>query len=264
MTRYSWHHVHVVHDNWHEAAEWHAQHSNVRREDWEHPAHKRYRSEVMRSVDNLVLIQQTQHSEIPKEGGIDSLGISVEDLSESVREWTLHGGHVLEVLNDCALVLDPWGLRCELVESDSDDGSSYQHVNVATERPVELAEWYLRHLGGEFVKFQPDTERVCISYDSMNVVFMRPRASYPLSATSVRHIDHLGWFASDFHVACDELQSAGVVFPASALRGNPNPPPRHGPRTPAFAEDPCGNWFELVGVPEDRLDYVKHKQWEID
>lgn len=264
MTKtYPWHHVHVVIEDWHEAAKWHEEHTGAQNVSWDHRAHRGYKSEVLRSASNLVLVQKRQHSPEPTRAEIDSLGLVVEDLPQFTDKWTDGGGRVISRGEGIVLASDPWGLRCEFVEQVPPGEVGYSHVNIATAEPSSLLAWYEQHLGGERGICEWDADRLVLHYDTLQLVFMQPRAAEAISdATAVRHLDHLGWYTDDLHATCEEMIANGVKFPENGLGGRPNPPSPDGPRTPAFAEDPCGIWIELVGLRQDvSLQTVKNDAW---
>jgi hypothetical protein len=63
----------------------------------------------------------------------------------------------------------------------------------------------------------------------------------PISSTGERIIDHLGWYTEDLDTTFHQLSTNSVHFPVL--------PREFGPVRLAFAEDPCGNWIELLEPP---------------
>jgi len=204
---------------------------------------------MLRAGPNLVLVQEHQHSAEPGNAKIDSIGVRVTDLGEATDKWVAGGGTVRSRTGKTAIAVDPWGLTCELVETTATKEAGYSHVNIATENPEDLLAWYETNLGGTPVTPAWDPSRPALQYDTVQLAFMKPRSEGVGDVSEIRHLDHLGWLTDDLDATCERMLAGGVSFPANALGGRPNPPTRNGPRTPAFGEDPCGIWFELVQIP---------------
>jgi len=64
----------------------------------------------------------------------------------------------------------------------------------------------------------------------------------PVSSTIERPIDHLGWYTDDLDASFTHLSANGVKFPVK--------PREFGQVRLAFAEDPGGNWIELLEPPK--------------
>ena len=256
-----WHHVHVVNPAWHEAGPWYAAHSPLDCLPWEHPGHQGYKSEILRSGPNLVLMMAAQHADAPETGSIDSLGVAVPNLVQALDSFTAGGGDVHARDDRSARVTDPWGMHLEFVEAEPGD-SALRHVNIAATDPQMLAEWYQRHLGGQAGTCAFDDSRIALAYDTCELLFKEADAPTPDQGTGYRHYDHLGWFVEDIHRTCDELVAGGVEFPAHASRGRDNPPKPGDGRMIAFARDPCGIWFELVHIKPENAYRAKVGRWE--
>ena len=256
-----WHHVHVVNPEWHDAAPWYAEHSPLGRVAWEHPGHQGYRSEILRSGPNIVLMMQAQHADAPATAAIESLGIAVPDLVEALESFTAGGGHVQSRDDRSARVTDPWGMRLEFLQSGQGD-AALSHVNIVAEDPQMLCDWYQRHLGGQSRTCDFDDTRIALAYDTCELLFRQADAAPPDHRAGYRHYDHLGWLVEDIHRTCDELMAGGVDFPGHASRGAANPPQPGDGRMIAFASDPCGIWFELVNVIPENAHRAKIGRWE--
>jgi len=133
-------------------------------------------------------------------------------------------------------VRDPWGVPFELIESTQ---LSYTHINIAGAAPKELRDWYESTLGGTRSTCKWDDSRFVLVYDTMKVMFIL--ATSPISSTAKRFIDHLGWYTEDLDATYHRLSTNNVHFPVI--------PREFGPVRLAFAEDPCGNWIELLEPP---------------
>lgn len=256
-----WHHVHVVNPEWHDAARWYAKHSPLDCVAWEHPGHQGYKSEILRSGPNVVLMMAAQHADTPETAAIESLGIAVSDLAEALELFTTGGGTVQSRDDRSAQVTDPWGMRLEFLQSGESD-SVLSHVNIRAKDPEMLSDWYQRHLGGESRACDFDDSRIALVYDTCELLFRPAAAAMGDQGAGYRHYDHLGWFVEDIHGTCDELMAGGVEFPAHASRGRDNPPKPGDGRMIAFARDPCGIWFELVNIVPENVHRAKIGRWE--
>lgn len=107
-----------------------------------------------------------------------------------------------------------------------------------------------------------DSSREILQYDTYQLVFAQSDDVAADDSAGYRHYDHLGWFVEDLYGTCAALMDQGVVFPAHGLGDRPNPPLPEGPRTPAFAVDPSGIWFELVNLDPDQVQYKKMDMWD--
>ena len=256
-----WHHVHAVNPEWHDAAHWYAEYSPLDCPSWEHPAHKVYKSEVLRSGPNLVLMMKAQHADAPNMAAIESLGIAVPDMGQALGLFTAGGGKVESRDDGSALVTDPWGMRLEFLQSEETD-SALSHVNIVAQDPQMLSDWYHQHLGGESRTCEFDESRLALVYDTCQLLFRQSDVVTPDDSAGYRHYDHLGWLVEDLYGTCDELMAGGVEFPEHASRGAANPPKPGDGRNIAFARDPCGIWFELSNINPDHVQHAKIGMWE--
>ncbi|MDA1298973.1 MAG: VOC family protein [Proteobacteria bacterium] len=262
MSEPGWHHVHVVNPEWHEAANWHGEFSPVRNESWDHPGHQGYKAEVLRSGANLVLMQKMQHADPPATAWIDSLGFIVPDLDAALFRWQQGAGALLYRNPADAMATDPWGMRCEFIQGEG-HGSALHHVNIIAQDPDLLLAWYQKHLGGSRAAWAWDDRRRALIYDSCQLVFSAASDhSGPDEGQPFRHFDHLGWFVEDVYQTSAAMMANGVRFPEHGLNGSPNPPTPQGPRTPAFAVDPAGIWFELVHCGKGGMQFAKLGRWQ--
>ena len=231
MKRLPWHHVHVTLADRETAAKWHDQHTPARR------IQPTKRSENLFYGPNLLQIQSTAVAPEPRDGYIESIGIGVLNLSETVAEWESVGGTIDVLTSNYAKVQDPWGLPFELVEKSP---GGYTHINITTVALEQLRDWYEKNLGGLRVTCEWDNTRLALEYDTMLIVFQ------PVNSTVLSYgkptIDHLGWYTDDVDGIFDQLSMNGVYFPGK--------PRDYGLVRLAFAEDPCGIWIELHILPK--------------
>ena len=232
MINLPWHHVHITLADREASARWHEEHS---------PA-KRYqptkRSENLYYGPNLLQIQSTAVAPEPHDARIDSIGVSVMNVIETVSDWQSAGGSIGVCNQRTARVEDPWGVPFELVERSP---LGYTHINIAVSAPKQLRDWYESNLGGERVVCEWDKTRLVLAYDTMLIIFIPVES--PVSSTIKRPIDHLGWYTDDLDATFQRLSANGVHFPVM--------PREFGPVRLAFAEDPFGIWIELLEPPND-------------
>jgi len=230
MNSLPWHHVHITLSDREAAARWHEQHSPAKR------TQPTKRSENLYCGPNLLQIQSTAVAPEPSDGRIESIGIGVLNVSEAVADWQSAGGFIDNLTRRTARVRDPWGVPFELIESTH---MGYTHINIAVAAPEELRDWYESNLGGTRLTCEWDDSRFVLAYDTMKVMFIS--ATSPVSSTVERVIDHLGWYTKDLDTTYRWLSTKKVHFPVM--------PREFGPVRLAFAEDPCGNWIELLEPP---------------
>jgi len=230
MSGLPWHHVHITLSDREAAARWHEQHSPAIRNQ------PTKRSENLYCGPNLLQIQSTAVAPEPRNGCIDSIGIGVSNITEAVVDWQSAGGSVDVHILRTARMQDPWGVPFELIESSR---MGYTHINIATAAPEQLQDWYESNLGGARVACEWDSTRFVLAYDTMLVMFTSTTS--PVSPTTERTIDHLGWYTDDLDATFHRLSVNGVHFPIT--------PMVFGLVHLAFVEDPCGNWIELLEPP---------------
>jgi catechol 2,3-dioxygenase-like lactoylglutathione lyase family enzyme len=172
----------------------------------------------------------------PQDGNIESIGIGVLKVSELTSEWQSAGGLIDNITRHTARVRDPWGVPFELIECTQ---IGYTHINIASTSPQKLCDWYETNLGGTRMICEWDDSRFMLVYDTMNIMFISPTSA--IFSTPERVIDHLGWYTDDLDATFRRLSTKNVHFPVM--------PRDFGPVRLAFAEDPCGNWIELLEPP---------------
>ncbi|MHA1988288.1 MAG: VOC family protein [Promethearchaeota archaeon] len=231
MKSLPWHHVHITLPNREEAAKWHEEYTLAKR------TQPTKRSENLYIGPNLLQIQGKSIASKAVKGYIDSIGLGVLKISDATTNWQSAGGSIDKATHYSVKVRDPWGVPFELIESPQE---GYTHINIATNEPQELCDWYEKNLGGTRVPCEWDKTRVALKYDTMLIVF-NPVNSTVFSTTE-RNIDHIGWYTDDVDAIFHQLSGNGVYFPGK--------PRDFGPVRLAFAEDPCGIWIELHILPK--------------
>jgi hypothetical protein len=171
---------------------------------------------------------------------IESIGLGVLNISEAVADWQSASGSIDSLSRHYAKVRDPWGVPFELIESSQ---SGYTHINIAVAAPKQLCNWYESNLGGTRVTCDWDDTRFVLAYDTMQIMFIL--LTSPIYSTAERYIDHLGWFTEDLDKIYQRLSANNVRFPVM--------PRKYDQVYLAFAEDPCGNWIELLEPPNGNI-----------
>ena len=179
---------------------------------------------------------------------IDSVGIAVNNLKETLREWENDGGTVLNKTPYTALVEDPWNVRYELIQS-TNNTPIFKHINIFAKKHVlqSLLKWYHNKFGGEISTSQYDQSSPCLKYRTMELIFISNR----LPSTNNRAIDHLGFRVESTDInlqeACEYLMTNDVQIEIPVGKfGNF-----------AFFKDPMNIWYELF--PDNTKRKVKGK-----
>lgn len=234
MKSLPWHHIHVTLADREAAAKWHDQHTPAKR------IQPTKRSENLYCGPNLMQIQSTAVAPVSPDALIDSIGIGVLIVKDTVADWQSKGGTIDVFTHNTAKVRDPWGVPFELIEASH---VGYTHINIAVKAPEKLSYWYESNLGGTRVTCEWDDSRFVLAYDTMLIMFIS--VTTPISSAIERYIDHLGWFTEDLDTTYQRLSANNVHFPVT--------PRNYGPVRLAFAEDPCGNWIELLEPPNGKI-----------
>jgi len=213
------------------AAKWHERYTPAKR------IQPTKRSENLYYGPNLLQIQSKSVTPEHHDSYIESIGVSLSNIIEVIANWKSAGGFIGTCMQRTAQVQDPWGVTFEFVERSP---FGYSHINIASVEPEKLRDWYESNLGGRRMACEWDSTRLIVEYDTMMVVFI-PMTS-PVSSTIERPIDHLGWYTDDLDASFNRLSANGVKFPVE--------PREFGQVRLAFAEDPGGNWIELLEPPK--------------
>jgi lactoylglutathione lyase len=177
----------------------------------------------------------------PSDGSvIDSVGFVVANLDAKVKALRAAGATVKQPVENVrglwkhAVLVDPFGVKIELVESK--DRPGFHHVTLRVPNPEDSIRWYLRSFGGERTKLGGRLDAV--KYGSTYLIVTKGDAT---SASRGRAIDHLGFGPRSMEATAADLKAKGVMFTAEPA-AKPN---QFGHRT-AYVEDPSGVRIELV------------------
>ena len=171
---------------------------------------------------------------------IDNVGFSVPDVEAKVKELEAAGGKVVNPtravpgLWDRAVVMDPWGVKIELIEDP--DLQGFHHIAVRVADPEASLKWYMSAFGGERTKLRDRID--VLKYGRTYLLVLKADGTVPSQG---RAIDHLGWDPTDMDATAADLKGKGVKFTAE-----PQPKPNQFGHRTAYVEAPGGVRIELV------------------
>jgi len=146
----------------------------------------------------------------PTEGGaVDHLGFSFADLDAKLRELEADGARVtsprrdVEGLFPLAFVVDPWGVRLELIQDPHHPG--FHHIHLRSTDPEQTLQQYQTLFGGVRTPLRGRLDGIL--YPG-NVWLLVTRGEVFPSVGSA--IDHLGWRALVSDTKLAELRGRGV------------------------------------------------------
>jgi lactoylglutathione lyase len=176
----------------------------------------------------------------PSDGSvIDSVGFVVANLDAKVKALQAAGATVKQPVENVrglwkhAVLVDPFGVKIELVESK--DRPGFHHVTLRVPNPEQSIAWYLRSFGGERTKLG---RLDAVKYFNTYLIVTKGEGTAPSKG---RAIDHLGFGPRSMDATAADLKAKGVMFTAEPA-AKPN---QFGHRT-AYVEDPGGVRIELV------------------
>ena len=146
----------------------------------------------------------------PSEGGaVDHLGFSVADLDAKLRELAADGATITTPRRDVdglfpiSFVVDPWGVRLEVIEEPQHLG--FHHIHLRTSDVEATMQAYLSLFGG--VRTPMRGSRDAILYPGNVWLMFTNGEGFPTAGTA---IDHLGWRALDLEPKLAEMRSKNV------------------------------------------------------
>lgn len=177
----------------------------------------------------------------PSEGSvIDSIGFSFPDVAAKVKALEAAGAKVKEPVREVpglwkrAVVVDPWGIKIELVENRTHPG--FHHIALRVADPAATTRWFQSAFGGERVRMGGRLD--ALQYGKTYLVVMKGEGTVPSKG---RAIDHLGFGPLNMDATAAALKATGVTFTNEpAAKAN-----QFGHRT-AYVEAPGGVRIELV------------------
>jgi catechol 2,3-dioxygenase-like lactoylglutathione lyase family enzyme len=147
----------------------------------------------------------------PSEGGaVDHLGFSVMDLDAKLRELAADGARITtprrdpEGLFPLAFVVDPWGVRLEIIQDRQHLG--FHHIHLRSPDPEATLASYLNMFGGVRTPMRGRLDGI---YYPGNVWVLVTRGEGFQTAGTA--IDHLGWRALVSDPKREELTRKGLT-----------------------------------------------------
>lgn len=171
---------------------------------------------------------------------IDNVGFSVPDVEAKVKALEAAGATVVNAaravpdLWDRAVVMDPWGVKIELVEDP--DLQGLHHIAIRAADPEASLKWFVNAFGGERTKLRDRID--VLKYSSVYLLVQKGDGTVPSQG---RAIDHLGWDPTDMDATAADLKAKGVKF-----TNEPQPKPNQFGHRTAYVEAPGGVRIELV------------------
>ena len=147
----------------------------------------------------------------PSQGGaVDHLGFSVADLDAKLQELEADGATItmarreVEGLFPISFVVDPWGVRLEIIEEPQHLG--FHHIHLRTPDVEGTMQAYLDLFGG--VRTPMRGSRDAILYPGNVWLMFTEGEGFPTSGSA---IDHLGWRALDLQPKLAEMRNKGAT-----------------------------------------------------
>jgi catechol 2,3-dioxygenase-like lactoylglutathione lyase family enzyme len=147
----------------------------------------------------------------PSAGGvIDHLGFSFADLSAKLAEVEGAGATVttprrdVEGLFPLSFIVDPWGVRLELIEDPQHLG--FHHVHLRDPEPQEALEWYHEQFGG-VRRTLKGSQLEGILYPGNVWLLVSRGETFPSQGAA---IDHIGWRAIVLDEKMAEFSAKGL------------------------------------------------------
>ncbi len=147
----------------------------------------------------------------PSAGGvIDHLGFSFANLSAKLAEVEGAGATVttprreVEGLFPLSFIVDPWGVRLELIEDPQHLG--FHHVHLRDPEPTEALEWYHENFGGVRRTLR-GSQLDGILYPGNVWLLVSRGETFPSQGAA---IDHIGWRAIVLDEKIEEFRAKGL------------------------------------------------------
>jgi lactoylglutathione lyase len=172
---------------------------------------------------------------------IDHLGFSTGDLDAKLRELEAAGATIttprrdIDGLSPLSFVVDPWGVRLEIIEDPQHLG--FHHIHMRDPEPETAFQWYLDKFGGVRTPLRGRLDGILYP-GNVWLLFTRGE-TFPSTEGA---IDHLGWRALDLQPKLDELRGKGV----EVTRGPNDLNFVNGQISVFFVDGPSGANIEIV------------------
>jgi lactoylglutathione lyase len=141
----------------------------------------------------------------PSAGGvIDHLGFSFPDLAATVAEAEAAGATVTTAVRDVpglfklAFLVDPWGVRLELIEEPQHLG--FHHIHLRSPDPEADLQWYHETFGGVRLNMRGRLDGIL--YPGNVWILIQRGETFPSRGSA---IDHIGWRAPEAATTLEDL-----------------------------------------------------------
>lgn len=178
----------------------------------------------------------------PSEGGaVDHLGFSVSDLNAKLRDLEAAGARITSPRRDAeglfplAFVVDPWGVRLELIEDRHHLG--FHHIHLRSTDPEATLQSYLNLFGGVRTPMRGRLDGIL--YPGNVWLLVTRGEGFPTEGSA---IDHLGWRALRLEPKLAEVRTKGV----NVSRGPNDLTFVNGTISVFFIDGPNGATIEIV------------------
>jgi catechol 2,3-dioxygenase-like lactoylglutathione lyase family enzyme len=141
---------------------------------------------------------------------IDHLGFSFPDLTAKLAEAEGAGATVttprqeVEGLPPLSYMVDPWGVRIELIEDPQHLG--FHHIHLRDPDPTASLDWYDENFGG-VRRTVKGSQLEGILYPGNVWLLVSPGETFPSRGAA---IDHIGWRAIELNAKIDEFTAKGL------------------------------------------------------
>ncbi len=213
-------------------------------------------ADVVKLPNTLLFLRQQEPSGESDGSTVNHLGFKVPDLHGLVPRLKAAGHAIVttQVVSGAtsdvhynegqdvymAFVKAPDGVRVELMEDKSLDGTDSHHIHIFTEDDAATQAWYVEHFGGK-----PGTRGPFRKADIPGIELTFAKASPSPAGTKGRAVDHIGFEVDGLEAFCEKLEAAGVRFDTPFRRVE-----RIG-LSVAFLTDPWGTYIELTEGLDD-------------
>jgi catechol 2,3-dioxygenase-like lactoylglutathione lyase family enzyme len=195
-------HIHLAVPDQPKAVAWYAKHFGGQPMTAEAP-------ERLMFGETRIIFQRNERAQ-PSEGSVlDHLGFSVPDLDAALEALEADGAKVVTPARDVpglfklAFIVDPWGVRLEIVQDP--DTLGLHHVHLRAPDPAAMLAWYADTFGGSIAKLKGRIDG--IDYGGVWILAQRGDA-----VPSAGHaIDHMGMRPIDVDQAVAGLKAKQVT-----------------------------------------------------
>jgi lactoylglutathione lyase len=194
-----------------------------------------------------MLFARSANPEPSRNGAIDHIGISVEDIDATIAALEADGAEIEGGVRDVtglfrlAFVVDPWGTRIEVVEDSELVG--LHHLHLRAPDPEATLSWFQDTFGGERGRLKGQIEGLRYSAPDYSTVWILIQQG-EAAPSQGRAIDHLGWRSTDLASDIETFRGQGVTIQSE-------------PRTIPMPDGPAIDFSFVMGPNETRIEVVE-------